>query len=186
LFNAAIQDWKRRELNASAWAPIVIVGFFFLVLELVTSKAWDIVSKLTITLITLLLPYFLHLYELGDAVVIISLSIAHVSTIRPILGGFFLTTFFPDFGLTMLWNTELIMILISSLRKIYNYALGRRRRLMEEHPEDGSILSIDVEAFEKNGVDKTHFLKKEVPLVSFLLPGYVLTIFFGSIIPLPF
>lgn len=181
LFNAAIQDWRRRELDASAWAPMVIMGFFFLGLELASPfRVWNIVLKLITTLITLLIPYFLHLYELGDAVVVISLSLVHVSTTKPILGGFFLTTPFPDFGFTMLWNTELITLLLFLLKKVYKSAL--RKRLLTV----GNTSSTRIEAVRENKGGKALFLKQELPLVSFLLPGYVLTILFGSIIPLPF
>ncbi|MDW8033921.1 MAG: hypothetical protein RMI79_03150 [Nitrososphaerota archaeon] len=180
LFKAALRDWKHRELDASTWIPMILMGIFFLGAELATSLTWNIVLKIVITLIILLFPYFLHLYELGDAIAIISISLTHISTTKPILGGFFITTIFPDFGLTMLWNTELIMLLVASLETAYGLASSGRRK------------SLNLNAFppyfcivKEKDLSKASFLKREAPLVSFLLPGYVLTVLFGSIIPIP-
>ncbi|MEM3711927.1 MAG: hypothetical protein QXR97_00070 [Thermoproteota archaeon] len=187
LSNAALQDLRHRELNASAWFPMIIMGIVFLGVELATSpRAVGIIVRLVITLVILLLPYFLHLYELGDVIVIISLSLTHISTTEPILGGFFIIRLFPDFGLTMLWNTELIMLFLVLLKTIYELASGNwGKRKVGKHSPDSNV-SLNLVVIRKNENSRASFFKQETPLISFLLPGYVLTILFGSIFPLPF
>jgi len=185
LLNAAVQDFKRRELDASAWVPILVVGIVFLVVELAaSSNTGGIVARLVITLTTLLLPYFLHLYKLGDAIVMIGLSLTHVSTTKPILGGFLLTALHPDFGLTVLWNTEIIMLLLTLLEafcKASSRGLKRGAASSKATSEEASPIPLWV------GRGKIRrFFRREAPLVSFLLPGYVVTILFGSLVPLPF
>lgn len=188
LFNAAIQDFRRRELNASAWAPIITLGIVSLGVELLASlNVGDVVTRLGITIVTLSLPYFLRLYELGDAIIVIGLSLTHISTTRPFLGGCFLRTLFPDFGLTVLWNTEIIMLLIVLSKRFFDLVSeGRGETLTNSKPLHAKIThGIPPKAVRENK-RRSSFLKQKIPLVSFILPGYVVTILFGSLTPLSF
>jgi len=181
LLEAAIQDFKNRELDASAWLPLVILGIVYIGVELLDSSClMDIVAKLVVTLTTVFLPYFLNLYEIGDAVIMAGLSLTHISTTRPFLRGSFLRIFFPDFGLTILWDTEIIMLLTALSKTLCNLALRRPVRfLLEEKVGVGIAHSNTIKRYFEA------FLKQNTPFVSLLLPGYVVTLLFGSIIPLP-
>ncbi|MEM1558615.1 MAG: hypothetical protein QXT26_03055 [Thermoproteota archaeon] len=185
LFNAAIQDFRHRELDASAWVPIIILGIFSLGFELLASlNVGGVVTRLGVTIITLSLPYFLRLYELGDAIIVIGLSLTHISTTRPFLGGGFLRTLFPDFGLTVLWNTEIIMLLIVLSKRFLDlvsenwWEIFTNSKLLHARITHG----ITLKAVKENKREGS-FLKQKIPLVTFILPGYAVTILFGSLIP---
>lgn len=189
LFNAAAQDLKNRELDASAWVPMIMLGIVSLGVELAASlNIWKVIMSVVVTLATLCLPYFFKLYELGDAIMMIGLGLTHISTMRPVLGGFFLRTLFPDFGLTVLWNTELIMIVTALLKRLYDLASGGwgKSPTSDKSPYARAPYLISPRSAKEDKHAEASFLKHTIPLVSFLLPGYVVTILFGSLVPPPF
>jgi len=189
LLNAAVQDFKRKELGASAWLPIITLGVFSLCVELTASpNRVETITRLVATLTTFSTLYFLNLYEAGDAVIVIGLSLTHISTKKPLVRGCFIQTLFPDFGFTILWNTELMMLILVSLKTVSKKASEALRTCIVKN----MLLHIKIAHLmfsnKTNGedCDKPSVLKQKIPLVSLLLPGYVITILFGSIAPLPF
>lgn len=189
LIKAAVQDFKQKELDASSWLPIIILGGLSLGVELTVSpNGVEVIMRLVVTLTVFSTLYFLNLYEAGDAVMMIGLSLIHISTKRPLVGGCFLQTLFPDFGFTILWNTELLVLILISLKTAFKtFSRALKKDIVNNRLFDikTAHLMFPGKIRGKDYVEP-NVLKQKIPLVSLLLPGYVVTILFGSIAPLPF
>ena len=188
LLNAAVQDLKHRELDASAWLPIITLGVFSLSVELTaSSNRVETIMRLVVTLTIFFTLYFLNFYGAGDAVVMTGLSLTHISTKKPMVKGCFLQTLFPDFGFTILWNTELIILMLISLKivsKMISKAFKTHIVKNKLHVKIAQLMFSEKTGGEDR--EEPSVLKQKAPLVSLLLPGYLMTILFGSIVPLPF
>jgi|YelNatPaOPRAMG01_1025707.scaffolds.fasta_scaffold32532_2 hypothetical protein len=189
LCHAAIQDIKRRELEASAWVPIILLGVSTLIVELaVFSQLETILPKLALTLATLSLLFLLGLYELGDALMLIGIGLTHISTTRPLVQGCLLQLPFPDFSLTVLLNAELFSLTIIVLNLVHNLNSGALAEVRKKFLREKLIHLLLLKAV-KPDVEtgrRIVFVKQTVPMVLFILLGYVATLLFGSLIPLPY
>lgn len=187
LCHAAFQDVKHRELEASAWVPIILLGVSTLIIELtVSSKLETILPRLMVMLVTLTLMFLLGLYELGDTLLLIGIGLTHISITQPLLQGCLLQLPFPEFSLTVLLNAELFSLIMIALNLIHNLYSGA---LTEggEKPFHEKIIRLlffkAVKPIVETG-QSIKFVKQTVPMVLFILIGYVATLLFGSLIPI--
>lgn len=189
LCHAAVQDVKHRELDASAWVPIILLGVSTLIMELtVFSQPETILPRLALILSTLSLLFLLGLYELGDALILVGIGLTHVSTTKPLVQGCLLRLPFPEFSLTVLLNAELFsltIIVLNLAHNLYSGALAEsRNNILRE-----KIFNLLFSKAVKPGVETGQgiiFVKQTVPMALFIFLGYAATLLFGSLIPLPY
>ncbi|MGB9718689.1 MAG: prepilin peptidase [Thermoproteota archaeon] len=186
---AALQDLEKREVDASTWLPILLLGLSTLVLELASSMLLETFFKLfqAVSLIGLLL--LLRLYGPGDALILAGICLTHVSTTRPLLQGRFLQLFYPDFSLTVLLNAEVLSFTTIASNLLRNLRSGAWRTLPKEEPLGKRVASMLLlktvsqgEAAGSGGC-RTVSAKQTVPMALFILLSYVATLLFGSLIP---
>ncbi|MGC8831620.1 MAG: hypothetical protein ACP5PQ_03470 [Thermoproteota archaeon] len=187
LCNAAFQDVKNRELEASAWVPIILIGISTLIVELVFSRLETILPKLALILSTLSLFFLLGLYELGDALILVGIGLTHISTTQPLAQGRLLQLPFPEFSLTVLLNAELFSLAIIVLNLVHNLHSGAlaevRGKVLRE-----KVLHLFFLKAVKPGVEtgrRIMFVKQTVPMALFIFLGYAATLLFGSLVPMP-
>ncbi|MEM2088633.1 MAG: hypothetical protein QXF52_08220 [Thermoproteota archaeon] len=188
LCNAAIQDVKNRELEASAWVPIILIGVSTLIVELVFSRLETILPRLALILATLSLLFLLGLYELGDALILVGIGLTHISTTKPLIKGCLLQLPFPEFSLTVLLNAELFSLIIIVLNLVHNLYSGALADVREKVLREKVLHLLFLKAV-KPGVEtgqSIKFVKQTVPMVLFIFLGYAATLLFGSLIPLPY
>jgi hypothetical protein len=193
LCHAAFQDLKKRELGASAWVPILLLGVLTLILEPASTTLLEKALSLVQTLSVLSTLFLLGLYGLGDALILAGICLTHVSTTRP-LQGCLIRLLYPDFSLTVLLNAEILSLTTVASNLVHNLRSGAWDSLSREEPFKRRVARMlllravrqSVEAPEEayNG-RKMFFAKQTVPMVVFILPGYVATLLLGSLIPLP-
>jgi hypothetical protein len=198
LCRAALQDLEEREVDASAWLPILLLGLSNLVLELASNMLQETFFKVfqAISLMGLLL--LLRLYGPGDALILVGICLTHVSTTRPLLQGRFLQLFYPDFSLTVLLNAEVLSLATVASNLLRNLCSGAWRTLPKEEPLRKRIASmllpntvrLRVEAprggcAAGSGGCRIVSAKQTVPMALFILLSYVATLLFGSLIPVP-
>ncbi|MEM2940163.1 MAG: hypothetical protein QW304_01210 [Thermoproteota archaeon] len=188
LCHAAVQDVKNRELESSAWAPIILIGVSTLIMELVSSRLETILPRLALILSTLSLLFLLGLYELGDALILIGIGLTHISTTRPLAQGCLLQLPFPEFSLTVLLNAELFSLTIIVLNLVHNLYSGALAEVREKILREKILHLLFLKAV-KPDVEtgrRIMFVKQTVPMALFIFLGYVATLLFGSLIPLPY
>lgn len=196
LCRAALQDLEEREVDASAWLPILLLGLSALALELASNMLLETFFKLfqAIGLMGLLL--LLRLYGPGDALILVGICLTHVSTTRPLIQGRFLQLFYPDFSLTVLLNAEVLSLATIASNLFRNLCSGAWRTMSKE-PLRKRIASMLLNTVSRrveaplggcaSGSDgcRIVFAKQTVPMMLFILLSYVATLLFGSLIPLP-
>jgi hypothetical protein len=189
LCHAAIQDIKHRELEASAWVPVILFGVSTLIIELAVSSSLEtILSRLVLMLATLSLLFLLGLYELGDALILAGIGLTHISTTRPLVQGRLLQMPFPEFSLTVLLNAELFSLTTIVLNLVHNLHSGALAEVRKKIFH-GKIIHLLLLKAVKPSVEtgrRIVFVKQTVPMVLFILLGYVATLLFGSLIPMPY
>ncbi|MBO3833258.1 MAG: hypothetical protein FGF51_07785, partial [Candidatus Brockarchaeota archaeon] len=122
--------------------------------------------------------------------------LTHVSTTMPLLHGGLLRVFYPDFSLTVLLNAEILSSTIVASNLVHNLRSGawgsypsepfkkriiRMLLLRAVGNGESSLKELDIGSAGSGIV----FVKKTVPLAFFILPGYLATLLFGSLLPLP-
>ncbi|MEM3390251.1 MAG: hypothetical protein QW491_12710 [Thermoproteota archaeon] len=197
LCQAAFQDLKKRELDASAWLPILLLGLSAFILQLASNMLLETFFKLVQTMSLLGLLLFIGLYGPGDALILVSICLTHVSTTRPLLHGGLLRFFHPDFSLTVLLNAEILSSTSVASNLFHNLRSGAWSSSPSEPFKKRFTSMLLFRAVRKgdesspNGLDiggaagRIVFVKKTVPLAFFILIGYVVTLLFGSLLPLP-
>ena len=193
LCHAAFQDLEERELGASAWLPILLLGALTLILEpaqLLLETALSIIHTLSV----LSILFLLGLYGLGDALILAGICLTHVSTTRPLLQGCLVKLLYPDFSLTVLLNSEILSLTMIASNLAHNLRSGAWDSMPKEEPFKKRVVKMLLLRAVKQCVEaqgeacnaqKKFFAKQTVPMVVFILPGYVATLLFGSLIPLP-
>ncbi|MBO3755209.1 MAG: hypothetical protein FGF53_10120 [Candidatus Brockarchaeota archaeon] len=194
LSQAALQDLEKRELDVSAWLPILLLGVSALALELASSVLLETFFKLVQTLSLLGLLLLLRLYGPGDALIMVGVCLTHVSTARPLLQGCFLKLFYPDFSLTVLLNAELLSLTTIALNLLRNLHSGGCRNLPKAEPfrkmfvcallKTVSRGEASEECAAGSGGCGVVSVKQTVPMALFILLSYVVTLLFGSLLPL--
>jgi hypothetical protein len=182
---------EKRELVASSWLPILLLGALTLILE-PASTILERAPSLIQTLSVLITLFLLGLYGLGDALILAGICLTHVSTTRPLLQGCLLRLLYPDFSLTVLLNSEILSLMMILSNFVHNLRAGAWGNLKEESFKKRVMKMLLLRAVRQGVEDlgkvydgqKTFFVKKTVPMVVFILPGYVATLFLGSLIPL--
>jgi hypothetical protein len=193
---AVFQDLENRELDASAWLPILLLGVSALTLELASNMLLETVLKTVQTLSLLGLLLLLGLYGPGDALILVGICLTHVSTTSPLLQGSLLRFSNPDFSLTVLLNAEILSSATVASNLFHNLRSGawsssqpgepfRRRvsrmlllRAVGEEESSRKKLA-------QSTLSRKVFVKKTVPLTFFILISYGVTLLFGSLVPLP-
>lgn len=190
---AAYQDLENRELDASTWASMLILGISMITLEFTPTMLPQMFLKLTQSIALLTMFLLLGLYELGDALILIGICLAHVSTSRPLLGGHFLKPYFPDFSLTVLLNSEIFSLTTMLSNLIHNLRSGAWNTLAVDEPFQKKVFCMlflrtvgqGLDARKGHATNHSTFVKRTIPVVLFILPGYVVALIFGSLLPLP-
>lgn len=197
LCHAAFQDLKKRELDASAWLPILLLGLSAFILQLASNMLLENFFKLVQTMSLLGLLLLLGLYGPGDALILVSICLTHVSTTRPLLQGGLLRVFHPDFSLTVLLNAEILSSTIVASNLFHNIRSGAWGSFPGEPFKRRIVRMLLLRAVRNRGEpsqkgldtggagSRIVFVKKTVPLAFFILIGYVVTLLFGSLLPLP-
>lgn len=197
LCHAAFQDLEKRELDASAWLPILLLGLSAFILQLASNMLFETFFKLVQTMSLLGLLLLLGLYGPGDALILAGVCLTNVSTTRPLLQGGLLRVFHPDFSLTVLLNAEILSSATVASNLFHNLRSGAwgpypgepfKKRIVHmlllravRNGGESSPRGLDAGSAEGGIV----FVKKTVPLAFFILPSYVVTLLFGSLLPLP-
>lgn len=197
LCHAAVQDLKHKELEASAWIPIVLLGVSTLIFEItVFSQLETVLPRLALMLTILSLMFLLGLYELGDAIILVGIGLTHISTTRPLVQGCLLQLPFPEFSLTVLLNAELFSLTTIVSNLVHNLGSGALAEVKKKLFHKRLVYMLLLKAV-KRGVEtgreeyvtedskRMMFVKQTVPMVLFILLGYVATLLFGSLIPMP-
>lgn len=195
LSHAALQDLEKRELDVSAWLPILLLGLSALALELASRVLLETFFKLVQTLSLLGLLLLLRLYGPGDALILVGVCLTHVSTARPLLQGRFLKLFYPDFSLTVLLNAELLSLTPIALNLLRNLRSGAWRNLPKAEPFrerfTRTLLKTVSRGEAPSGECSTGSggcgvvsVKQTVPMALFILLSYMVTLLFGSLLPL--
>ncbi len=198
LCHAAAQDFENRELEASAWVPVILLGALTLILELTVSPFETILAKVFLNIILLSLFFLLGLYGLGDALILAGVSFTHVSTTRPLLQGRLLQLSFPEFGITVLLNAELLSSATMVLNMVRNLRSGAWSTVLKGEPFHRRLaymlllraveqrIGAGLEGCSADGSEnRMVFVKQTIPMALFIFFGYVVTLLFGSLIPLP-
>ncbi|MEM3646873.1 MAG: prepilin peptidase [Thermofilum sp.] len=197
LCHAAFQDLEGRRVEASAWFPLILLGVLTLMLELTFSPLESLLERVVSSISLLSLFLLLGLYGLGDALILAGLGLAHVSTTRPLLQGSLLQLPLPEFSLTVLLNAEILSSAMMVSNIAHNLRSGAWRTVLKGESfrkrlsymllfrAVGRRVAVAPESCSDNAGGRMVFVKQTVPMVLFILLGYVATLFFGSIIPMP-
>lgn len=194
LCHAASQDLEGREVEASAWVPVILLGVLTLMLELKVSPLETLLARAVSTIGVLSLFLLLGLYGLGDALILAGLGLTHVSTTRPLFQGSLLQLPLPEFSLTVLLNAEILSSATMVSNIVHNVRSGAWSTVLKGEPFQRRLAYALLRRAVEHGVDagpgeysekRIVFVKQSVPMVLFIFFAYVATLLFGSLIPLP-
>ncbi|MGQ9479524.1 MAG: hypothetical protein ACUVQ0_05895 [Thermoproteota archaeon] len=172
---AALQDVRSREISIFTWGPVLATGVFSGAVSILVSPLHILPRTVVFTALTVVFSA-LGLLKAGDTVLLLGIGLSHVPLERPLISGMFLNIFSPGFGLTVLLNTELLSLTLIPAKIVNGLKKGGWRKALSR-----IILSVRKHSAHKH--DYSHAEIHGNPLVPFMLPGYLFTLLFGSILP---